>query len=71
MKRQIQGQICPSILEREVKCFLATLKDKEEFILRKVAKSKEFRHFKRQHETKTPSLFAYDEQGVGQGLFAS
>ena len=36
-----------SILEREVEYFLSTLKDSKEFIYRKVAKSKEFLHFKK------------------------
>ena len=60
-----------SILEREVEYFLSTLKDSKEFIYRKVAKSKEFLHFKKERDKQAPSLFAYDEQGIGQGLFAS
>lgn len=60
-----------NILEREVEYFLSTLKDSKEFIYRKVAKSKEFLHFKKERDKQIPSLFAYDEQGVGQGLFAS
>lgn len=59
-----------NILEREIEYFLSTLKDRNEFIYRKVAKSKEFLHFKKERDGHTPSLFAYDELGVGQGLFA-
>ena len=60
------------ILERKIKCFLATLKDADNFILRKIVMSKEFKQFlKDKDKGTTPSLFAYDGEGIGEGLFAS
>lgn len=66
-----QQKIAKDILKKKIEYFLNTLNDKEGFILRKVARSKEFKEFLKEKEQSTPSLFAYDEQGIGQGLFAS
>ena len=67
MTEQEQAQ---SRLQREVEYFLSTLKSKDEFIFNKVLNSKEFKAFKAKFDKETPSLFSYDNTGIGQGLFA-
>ena len=62
--------IAQSRLQREVEYFLSTLKSKDDFIFGKIVNSKEFKAFKAQFDKETPSLFAYDDTGIGQGLFA-
>lgn len=57
-------------LQHEVDYFLSTLKSKDDFIFNKIANSKEFKAFKAKFDKETPSLFAYDDTGIGQGLFA-
>lgn len=69
--QQEQKQNAKNILKIKVNCFLNSLNDKEGFILRKVARSREFKEFLKARELSTPSLFSYDEQGIGQGLFAA
>ena len=69
-KQDEQAINAQNILEREVDFFLNTLKDRHAFIVRKVAQSKEFKNFKKERTKETPSLFAYDGAGTGEGLFA-
>lgn len=69
--QQQQKKNAQNILKIKVECFLNSLNDKEGFILRKVARSREFKEFLKERELSTPSLFSYDEQGVGMGLFSA
>lgn len=70
MNKADTAEQAQSLLKREVDYFLSTLKNKDEFIFNKIVYSKEFRAFKLKFEKQTPSLFAYDSVGIGQGLFA-
>lgn len=70
MNNAVMTEQAQSRLQREVEYFLSTLKSKDEFIFNKVVNSKEFKAFKAKSDKETPSLFAYDDTGIGQGLFA-